>query len=165
MVNAAIQIRALTPGDLSQVEEIERQSFPNAWPPRELHRFLRCVTVDAMAAQVSGVIAAFAFVERAPGEAHILNFAVHPSHRRAGVGRRLMEAILADARTKGLRKVRLEVRESNVPAQLFYRRLGFRATRILKNHYRDSLEDGYRMECCVLGSPAEPAGAEPAPPR
>ncbi|HVR75449.1 MAG TPA: N-acetyltransferase [Planctomycetota bacterium] len=39
----------------------------------------------------------------------------------------------------------LEVEESNLPAQLLYRKLGFRATRILRNYYPSLREDGYHM--------------------
>jgi ribosomal-protein-alanine N-acetyltransferase len=40
----------------------------------------------------------------------------------------------------------LEVRETNLGAQIFYRRLGFRAQRVAKGFYRDRGEDGYIME-------------------
>lgn len=39
----------------------------------------------------------------------------------------------------------LEVEESNLPAQLLYRKMGFRATRILRNYYPSLREDGYHM--------------------
>jgi ribosomal-protein-alanine N-acetyltransferase len=40
----------------------------------------------------------------------------------------------------------LEVRETNLPAQLFVRSLGFRATSVLKDFYQDSTEDAYLMQ-------------------
>jgi ribosomal-protein-alanine N-acetyltransferase len=48
----------------------------------------------------------------------------------------------------------LEVRETNLPAQLFFRSLGFRATSVLKDFYRDSTEDAYLMQY-VLEAAAE----------
>ena len=43
-------------------------------------------------------------------------------------------------------KLTLEVRESNVPAQLFFRENGFRATSILHNFYEETTEDAFSME-------------------
>jgi ribosomal protein S18 acetylase RimI-like enzyme len=39
----------------------------------------------------------------------------------------------------------LEVEESNLPAQLLYKKFGFRATKILPNYYPTFQEDGYLM--------------------
>ena len=40
----------------------------------------------------------------------------------------------------------LEVRETNLPAQLFFRSLNFRATSVLKDFYQDTTEDAYLMQ-------------------
>jgi ribosomal-protein-alanine N-acetyltransferase len=39
----------------------------------------------------------------------------------------------------------LTLRESNLPAQLFFRVVGFRAVEVVRGYYEDSGEDGYRM--------------------
>jgi ribosomal-protein-alanine N-acetyltransferase len=49
----------------------------------------------------------------------------------------------------------LEVRESNIDAQLFFRSLGFRAISVLRGFYDDSAEDAYLMQYRVLASVAE----------
>jgi|SRR5688572_26006618 len=41
--------------------------------------------------------------------------------------------------------IHLEVGESNLAAQLLYRKAGYRATRILRNHYPSLDEDAYEM--------------------
>jgi len=43
-------------------------------------------------------------------------------------------------------RILLEVRESNLPAQLFFRENKFRATSILKNFYLDTTDDAYLMQ-------------------
>ena len=50
---------------------------------------------------------------------------VAPSHRRDGIGRLLVNKILAWARSRGMRTVKLSVTSSNEPAICFYKRLGF----------------------------------------
>lgn len=56
---------------------------------------------------------------------------VNVSHRRQGVGRRLMQAVMDDSWRRGLEQVMLEVIESNEPARAMYRSLGFRELRPL----------------------------------
>jgi len=40
----------------------------------------------------------------------------------------------------------LEVRETNLDAQLFFRRMGFRAVSVLRDFYDDTVEDAYVMQ-------------------
>ena len=42
-------------------------------------------------------------------------------------------------------KILLEVRETNLAAQLFFRNVGFRATSVLRDFYDDTTEDAYLM--------------------
>jgi ribosomal protein S18 acetylase RimI-like enzyme len=50
---------------------------------------------------------------------------VRADARRAGVGRALVDASLERARTRGCRRIELDVNEENVEALRFYRSLGF----------------------------------------
>jgi [ribosomal protein S18]-alanine N-acetyltransferase len=43
-------------------------------------------------------------------------------------------------------RVMLEVRETNLSAQLFFRTLGFRAVSVLRDYYEDTPEDAYVMQ-------------------
>ena len=43
-------------------------------------------------------------------------------------------------------RITLEVRETNLPAQLFFRTQGFRAVRVLRSYYEDSGEDAFLMQ-------------------
>jgi ribosomal-protein-alanine N-acetyltransferase len=40
----------------------------------------------------------------------------------------------------------LEIRETNLPAQLFFRAAGFRAVSVLRSFYADTPEDAYLMQ-------------------
>ena len=44
--------------------------------------------------------------------------------------------------------ITLEVRETNLSAQVFFRDGGFRATNVLRDFYDDSPEDAYVMQYC-----------------
>jgi ribosomal-protein-alanine N-acetyltransferase len=43
-------------------------------------------------------------------------------------------------------RIQLEVRETNLAAQLFLKHLGFRATGVLRSFYEDSTEDAFLMQ-------------------
>jgi GNAT superfamily N-acetyltransferase len=52
---------------------------------------------------------------------------VQPSHRAGGWGRKLAEALIADARAIGYRELKLDTLEFMTGAQRLYAKLGFRA--------------------------------------
>jgi ribosomal-protein-alanine N-acetyltransferase len=49
----------------------------------------------------------------------------------------------------------LEVRETNLPAQLFFRGMGFKAISLLKDFYEDTTEDAYLMQYRYVPTAAE----------
>jgi ribosomal-protein-alanine N-acetyltransferase len=81
-------------------------------------------------------------------EVHILDVAVHPGHRRRGVGRLLLQHILAEARQNGVRSASLEVRVSNQPAIALYQALGFQQVAIRRQYYENG-EDAFLMVCSL----------------
>lgn len=64
----------------------------------------------------------------AGAEHHLVSMWVDPERRRHGIGRRLIEALLAAAREKGVREVDLWVAEGNDAALSAYERAGFERT-------------------------------------
>jgi len=55
----------------------------------------------------------------------VWEFHVAESHRRRGIGRQLMDAVVEKARQAGFRIVSLETQSTNIPAISFYRAVGF----------------------------------------
>jgi ribosomal-protein-alanine N-acetyltransferase len=52
-------------------------------------------------------------------------------------------------------RITLEVRETNLAAQLFFRTQGFRAVRVLRSYYEDSGEDAFLMQYHLGGDGTE----------
>jgi ribosomal protein S18 acetylase RimI-like enzyme len=76
------------------------------------------------------------------GRADLAAMWVAPKFRRRGMGRALVDAVLAWARMRGVRVVRLMVTCNNEPAIGLYRSLGFALTGQTKPHTHDpSLRD------------------------
>ena len=77
--------------------------------------------------------------------AEIDMLAVHPSARRSGLGRELLDAWEADVRRRGARKVWLDVRPSNEAALRLYQGAGYRSTGRRPRYYHDG-EDALLLE-------------------
>lgn len=58
-------------------------------------------------------------------ELHVLDVAVASDHRRRGIGRRVVDALIEAAAARGCRVALLELRESNEAARSLYRASGF----------------------------------------
>jgi putative acetyltransferase len=67
-----------------------------------------------------------ALLAMAPGEFEVAKMAVTESHRRAGIGRRLLEKAIAEARALGAHRLYLETNRKLVNAIRLYESLGFR---------------------------------------
>jgi ribosomal protein S18 acetylase RimI-like enzyme len=63
-----------------------------------------------------------------PTRAHLISMWTAPSHRQRGIGRLLVNEVIAWARGRGARTLLLMVTSSNEPAISFYQRLGFTRT-------------------------------------
>lgn len=81
-------------------------------------------------------------------EFHLLNVAVLPDRRRAGIGRKLVQDLMARAPAEGVTRILLEVRASNVAALGLYERLGFTRFNLRAAYYADG-EDAIEMDCRV----------------
>jgi len=87
---------------------------------------------------------------------HLLNVATSPDYRHRGVASQMVRKLIGKIAKQQRSRIVLEVRETNLPALLFFRALGFRATNILRNFYEEMTEDAYRMQYCL---PAEQQAA------
>ncbi|GAA2520113.1 ribosomal protein S18-alanine N-acetyltransferase [Pilimelia columellifera] len=94
----------------------------------------------------SGTVAGYAGLAFAgPDEAWVQNLAVRRDAQRQGIGRVLLEALLADARQRGARQVLLEVAADNGPAQRLYDAYGFGAVGVRRGYYQPSNTDALIM--------------------
>jgi ribosomal-protein-alanine N-acetyltransferase len=84
-----------------------------------------------------------------------LNFAVHADFQRRGVGSRMCTKLISKLSTQRRDRITLEVRETNLAAQLFFRQTGFRALAVLRDFYEDTVEDAYLMQYRFANQEAE----------
>ncbi|AEB47238.1 ribosomal-protein-alanine N-acetyltransferase [Verrucosispora sp. FIM060022] len=80
-----------------------------------------------------------------PDEAWVQNIAVRRDAQRRGIGRLLLEALLAEAARCDLRSVLLEVAADNAPAQRLYAGYGFEPIGVRRGYYQPSNTDALVM--------------------
>ena len=141
-----VHIRWMIRRDMPEVLQTEQASFEFAWTEEDFLRCLRQRNCIGMVAEQGERVVGFMIYELHKAKLHILNFAVHPGHRRLGVGRQMVAKLISKLSSHRRTRISLEVRETNLPAQLFFRQQEFRATRVLRSFYEDSGEDAFLME-------------------
>jgi [ribosomal protein S18]-alanine N-acetyltransferase len=143
------QIRWLIRRDMEEVLAIERDSFQFAWTEEEFLCCLRQRNCIGTVAELDHRIVGFMIYELHKSMLRILNFAVGKEFRRCGIGSQMVQRLVDKLSQQRRREIVLEVRETNLPAQLFFAKGGFRAVTVLRNHYEDTCEDAYYMRYCL----------------
>ena len=141
-----IHIRWMIRRDMPEVLDIERTAFEFPWFEEEFIRCLRQRNCIGMVAEHAERVVGFMIYELHKTRLHILNFAVAADLRRRGIGRQMIDKLIGKLSSQRRTRISLEVRETNVDAQLFFRESGFRATSVLHEFYDDSPEDAYLMQ-------------------
>lgn len=141
-----VHIRWMIRRDMPAVLDIESQSFEFPWSEEEFIRCLRQRNCIGMVAEEHDQVVGFMIYELHKNRLHILNFSVHPDARRRGVGRAMITKLLGKLSHERRNRLMLEVRETNLEAQLFFRGMGFRAISVLRDFYDDTVEDAYLMQ-------------------
>jgi ribosomal-protein-alanine N-acetyltransferase len=141
-----VHIRWMIRRDMPEVLGTEQESFEFPWTEEDFLRCLRQRNCIGMVAEQGEKVVGFMIYELHKAKLHILNFAVHPGCRRSGVGAQMVAKLISKLSSHRRTRITLEVRETNLAAQLFYRSQGFKAVRVLRNFYEDTGEDAYLLQ-------------------
>jgi [ribosomal protein S18]-alanine N-acetyltransferase len=141
-----VHIRWMIRRDMPEVLQTEQLSFEYPWTEEDFLRCLRQRNCIGMVAEQGEKVVGFMIYELHKSKLHILNFAVHSSWRRMAVGQQMVAKLISKLSSHRRTRITLEVRETNLPAQLFFRKQEFRAVRVLRAYYEDSGEDAFLMQ-------------------
>ena len=144
--DVCVHIRWMIRRDMAEVLDIENESFEFPWSEEDFIRCLRQRNCIGMVAEHDERVAGFMIYELHRNRLHILNFSVASEFRRRGVGQQMIDKLIGKLSSQRRNRVLLEVRETNLAAQLFFRKLGFRAISVLRDFYDDTTEDAYLMQ-------------------
>ena len=144
-----IELRRLLLDDLTEIEEIERRSYPTPWSRSMFAGELAkpsSICLGAFEAEgENGALVGYLIVSRYVDAWHVMNVAVDPEHRGRGVGTMLLERLFDLTADDAHRGYTLEVRVTNVKAIDLYERLGFRSGGLRRGYYTDNREDALIM--------------------
>ena len=152
-----VHIRWMIRRDMPEVLQTEQESFEYSWTEEDFLRCLRQRNCIGMVAEQGERVVGFMIYELHKAKLHILNFAVHPHYRRVGVGSQMVSKLVSKLSSHRRTRITLEVRETNLAAQLFFRAQGFKAVRVLRAFYEDSGEDAFLMQYRLADDSGEEA--------
>jgi len=140
-------VRPMRLEDISRIVRFDReilgQSLGEETLENELRQNLFChffVMEDAQTQEFLGHVGLWIDAPLAS----VLNLYVIPEHQHQGLGRILMDFVIALLQEKGINTLTLEVRMNNEIAKTMYHRFGFEEVAVRKNYYADG-EDAYLM--------------------
>jgi len=117
-------------------------AFGEAWSRRQVSDALVMPNTHYLLAGPDGrtpregrPVVGFTLSRGAADEEELLLIAVHPDHRRCGIGGTLLERLADEARARGVTRLFLEMREGNT-AEALYRRHGFASVGRRRHYYR-----------------------------
>jgi ribosomal-protein-alanine N-acetyltransferase len=141
-----VHIRWMIRRDMPEVLDVENDGFEFPWSEEDFIRCLRQRNCIGMVAERDERVLGFMIYELHKTRLHVLNFAVAKGYRRRGVGTQMVEKLSAKLSPQRRTRILLEVRETNLAAQLFFRHHGYRAVSVLRDFYEDTTEDAYMMQ-------------------
>ena len=152
-----MHIRPATIADIFSIMQLERRSATAGhWTEEQYrHAFQRegatrlVLIAEEISTQAETGALGFLVAQHLPPEWELENVVVAPTARRNGLGKRLLNELLAAAKKTDSTAVFLEVRESNVPARTLYEKAGFEQTGRRKAYYTNSSEDAV-LYCLTL---------------
>ncbi|HEY9060084.1 MAG TPA: ribosomal protein S18-alanine N-acetyltransferase [Pseudobacteroides sp.] len=139
----------VVPMNLEHVNDImivESLSFSIPWSK---NAFIEEITKNSFAYYYAGIYkgkaVGYGGMWQVFDEGHVTNIAVHPEFRKIGIASRILEFMIGESINKGIQRMTLEVRKSNVSAINLYQKYGFINEGIRKSYYADNGEDAVIM--------------------
>lgn len=132
-----MNIRWIKPKDMNFILEIEKESFPEPWTKKDFDRVFAnkdCVCQIYCDADTDKVLGYLVY-EYDKVSYNLVNFAVAPKMRRQGIGKALIQSLISHMENSAKRKMFVSISDKNLTAQLFMRKMGFRAEKISRNFY------------------------------
>ncbi len=152
-----LTIRPPRISDLEDIVHINRKCLPENYPVAYFIELIKSWNESSAIAEFDGKIVGYNIIRlekssitpwrpRVKSNGHVISIAVLPEYRRLGIGKKLMIYILDILNNIGdIKKITLEVRESNIGAIKLYENLDFIRAKVISHYYSDG-ESAILME-------------------
>lgn len=138
-------IRRMEERDLPLIAELEKLCFSESWSYSILESGIHSPYDVYYVFEQAENILGYCNLRVLAGEGEVQRITVHPSCRRLGLGRKMMDAMVEYAIREGAYAISLEVREGNLAARKLYESYGFTAEAVRKAYYHNPTEDALIM--------------------
>ncbi len=133
-----IKIYTMKIEDLDLITDNLETDFDNFWNYNVFKSELENGNSKYLVAKINNQIVGFAGIIPILDEADISNIVVHKNYRNQKIGSLLLESLIKLAISLNLTEINLEVRESNFPAIILYKKYDFEVSGLRKNYYNNS---------------------------
>ena len=135
------RLRPASLADIPALVNLERAAFSDPWTGEQLVTAMSWAKAIVLIAEDDAGILGYALGRVVVDEGEILSLATVPARRREGIGRQMLDAVIAAMIDGGAHAAWLEVRLSNAGARAMYESSGFVAAGLRRGYYRQPEED------------------------
>jgi len=136
--------------DIEAVFSLNRQVFDEAWSKQVMLESMQ-FGYDLHVCYDQHILVGYVLSQDILSETQVMQIGVHAEYRRMGVAKNLMQMLLRAK--QDIQTFMLEVRASNLGAQVFYTEMGFAAVGVRPNYYSKTktkpLEDAVIMHAVM----------------
>lgn len=134
-MSGTVTVRRAVSSDAKAIAAAERAYIDCPWTESQIAEEIDSGAVF-LVAETAGRFCGYVSGEVAFDECEISNIAVEEGFRRQGIGKLLLNELIAELKTKHVKSVFLLVRDGNIPAIMLYTSLGFSRVGLRKNYYK-----------------------------
>lgn len=132
--------------DAKELAELDEQCFSVPWSEAAFSNDAKNPIAEYVIARIDDKIVGYAGFWQVLDEGQITNIAVLKEFRRQRIAQKMLFELISRAKSKNLKVLSLEVRESNLAAINLYSGLNFKNVGIRKNYYKNPTENAVLMD-------------------
>ncbi len=142
-----INIRKINSKNSKSCYELDLKTI-NHWNQNQWVNELEKDYVNAIAIYLNNSMAGVCVFLKIYDELEIRYLSVHPSYKRRGLGKKLINNIIKECKNERITRIILEVSSKNMQALSFYEYFGFETISIRKKYYRDGSDALLKEKKC-----------------
>ena len=131
-----ISIKQINENDIDSCFELDSNTI-SLWSKKQWTNEFKKEGTKIFVLLISNLIIGICVFQVVLDEAQINYFVIHQKFRNRGFGSHLMSYLIKQCEKLNLRKLLLEVSQSNITAESFYSKFAFSTVGIRKNYYKD----------------------------
>lgn len=145
-----IHIRWMIRSDMKCVMSIEEQLFADPWSEDEFVRCLRQRSCIGLVAEFNQQPIGYMIYQLHRDHLSVITIAVQREYQRRGFARRMIAKLVGKLSDKR-HSISTVIPDDNLQAQTFFREIGFKAKRILRDYFKSQTRqiDAFEFRFCT----------------